>query len=392
MLGPVFEQAGIALHHGGALGVLCTLPDASCDALVTDPPAGISFMGKRWDHDHGGRAGWVAAFAAIFAECLRVLKPGAHGLVWALPRTSHWTATALEDAGFEVRDVVTHHFGSGFPKSLNLGDGRGTALKPASEHWLLVRAPLSESTIAGNVVTHGTGALNIDATRVPSNGDRLGGGREKWTRLPSEGWDRPWCHDPEAQARSSARARESVAHAETLGRWPANLILSHGDDCADECGDRCPVVELDAQSGELSSGLMRAGSTRSTRSTRSVCYGAMPDSATLTDTYGDTGGASRFFYIAKPPRAEKDAEGVINRHPTVKSIGLMRWLCRLVTPPGGIVLDPFLGSGTTAVAAHAEGLCCIGIEREREYLAIAAARVSEATRQARLALPAERVA
>src|SRR5690242_19577588 len=106
--------------HGDCLAVLRTLPDNSVDAIVTDPPAGISFMGKRWDSDHGGRQQWIQAFAAIYRECLRVLKPGGHALVWALPRTSHWTATALEDAGFEIRDRVSHFFGSGFPKSLDV--------------------------------------------------------------------------------------------------------------------------------------------------------------------------------------------------------------------------------------------------------------------------------
>lgn len=120
------------------------LPDDICDALVTDPPAGINFLGNAWDTDKGGRRQWVGAMTAIFQECLRVLKPGAHGLVWGLPRTAHWTTTALEDAGFEIRDIIVHLFAQGWPKSRNLGDGHlGTGLKPASEHWVLVRKPLA---------------------------------------------------------------------------------------------------------------------------------------------------------------------------------------------------------------------------------------------------------
>lgn len=207
------------LMHGDCLEQLKTLADNSVDSLVTDPPAGIAFMGKEWDKDKGGRKEWVSWMTGVMSEALRVMKPGAHGLVWALPRTSHWTATALEDAGFEVRDVITHLFGSGFPKSLDVSkaidkaagaerevvgenpnhrgesqtrnmytkalgqdgsvtapatddvkkwQGWGTALKPASEHWILVRKPCSEKTVAANVIKWGTGALNIDASRILS--------------------------------------------------------------------------------------------------------------------------------------------------------------------------------------------------------------------------------
>lgn len=209
------------LINDDCLTALKAMSDNSVDSLVTDPPAGISFMGKDWDKDKGGRDQWIAWMTEVMAECLRVMKPGAHGLVWAIPRTSHWTATALEDAGFEVRDVVTHLFGSGFPKSLDISkaidkaagqvgpiigknpayrekqlehdaqwetamrplhkhgpateeakqwQGFGTALKPASEHWVLVRKPCSEKTVAANVLKHGCGGLNIDQTRIKPSG------------------------------------------------------------------------------------------------------------------------------------------------------------------------------------------------------------------------------
>ncbi len=151
-----------------ALEGLRGLPAASVDAIVTDPPSGIGFMGQAWDKDKGGRDQWVAWLRDILRESLRVVKPGAFAAVWALPRTSHWTMTAVEDAGFDIRDVLTHHFGSGFPKSRNLGSGIGTALKPATEDWILARAPLDGTTTA-NQEQHGTGGLNIDACRVKGN-------------------------------------------------------------------------------------------------------------------------------------------------------------------------------------------------------------------------------
>ena len=154
------------LIYGDCQHKLKDFADDSFDALITDPPAGISFMAKHWDKDKGGRVHWIAWMQSVMQDCLRVLKPGAHGLVWALPRTSHWTATALENARFEIRDSMVHIFGSGFPKSLNLREGKGTALKPAHENWILVRKPLGEKTVARNVLEHGTGALNIDASRI----------------------------------------------------------------------------------------------------------------------------------------------------------------------------------------------------------------------------------
>jgi len=391
------KPAAPTLHHGDCLDVLRTLPDASVDSVVTDPPAGIAFMGKAWDEDKGGRRQWIAWLAEVMAEALRVLKPGGHALVWALPRTSHWTATALEDAGFEVRDCLVHVFGSGFPKSHNLAkqwQGWGTALKPASEHWWLVRKPLV-GTVAANVERYGTGALNIDASRVNIAPD-----------------DDIYAKNPHTVGTIGANgiygAGKATEYKVPAGRWPPNLLLSHTEDCAEgACADGCAVAEMDGQSGTTRS---RVGKPRGS-ATSGDGWGMTATGA----EYADSGGASRFFpvfrYQAKPSRAEREAglseaglrEAVVrtgmggdmptddqgkqrdrfskvaaNTHPTVKSIGLMDWLIRLVTPLGGVVLDPFLGSGTTGVAAAKGGFGFIGIEREAEYLAIARARIEAA--------------
>jgi hypothetical protein len=365
----------------------CTLalkkfPDCTFDALVTDPPAGIGFMGKDWDGDKGGRDQWVAWLAGVARECLRVLKPGAHGLVWSIPRTSHWTAWALEDAGFEVRDRIAHFFGTGFPKSLNVGQGRGTALKPAVEDWWLVRKPLV-GTVAKNVAAHGTGALNIDACRIASGDAHTVG------RANSGGKG-----EVNGTTYGASKLYDSEAHA--AGRWPAHLTL-----------DEEAAALLDAQSGHLEArGNRTAKDYGSDYNATSYAFGGRE-----TGKPFDSGGASRFFYVAKPSSAERDAGceslpvksggeatdrtdgsagvenpragagrggGRRNFHPTVKPVALMRWLCRLITPPGGVVLDPFAGSGTTGVAALAEGFRFVGIEASAEYFPITVARLSTA--------------
>jgi len=420
-----WQDGPVRVLVGDCRGRLRDLPDASVDALVTDPPAGISFMGRSWDHDRGGRDAWVRTFTATFREVRRVLKPGAHGLVWALPRTSHWTATALEDAGFEVRDIVHHHFGSGFPKSKNLDgewEGWGTALKPATEHWILVRKPLSEPNVAANVQEHGTGALHIDGCRIHTAGSEAK--PYTVTRL------KPGATLNATGGNWRPEEGDVKYHGETrAGRWPANLVLSHAEGCrtvgaqtvrsdghyangrghdgaiatglrgADAGGDRytgrerveawecvagCPVAELDRQSGRLSSGFMAAGTER-----EGLGYRGGLGTRVRHDTIGDTGGASRFFYVAKASAAERGAglpPGDRNTHPTVKSIALMRWLCLLVTPPGGVVLDPFMGSGTTGCAAVLEGLGFVGIEQDSESVRTAIARLVHWSRQPRLDL------
>jgi hypothetical protein len=419
------EDTDHLIKHGDCVEIMRKMNKNSVDAIVTDPPAGIGFMGKEWDSDKGGRVPWITWMAEVMTEGLRVLKPGGHALVWALPRTSHWTATALELAGFEVRDVVTHHFGTGFPKSLNVSkaidraagaerdvvgtrvsaygdsegsetsdgrnlwckpakkevpltggavtleaqqwDGWGTALKPASEHWILVRKPLTEGTVAANVLAYGTGALNIDACRVP--------GQPASTRFNPEQHQ----HDGWRMAANGEETAENAAKKE--GRWPTDLLLSHAPDCDITCVEACPVADMDAQSGQRTSGKMCANTKRNNRTGYT---GAMPVT-TGSETYGDSGGASRFFpifrYQAKPSGAEKNAGVEMNDHPTVKSVELMRWLCRLVTPPQGIVLDPFCGSGSTGVACIAERFRFIGIEQDTHNCEIANGRLDHARKQ-----------
>jgi DNA modification methylase len=209
--------------HGDCLQKLKEIPDNSVDSLVCDPPAGISFMGKSWDSDKGGRDNWIAWLRDVMLECKRVMKPGAHGFVWAIPRTSHWTATAVENAGFEIRDIVTHHFGSGFPKSHNIekatGDSRfsgiGTALKPATEHWILCRKPISEKTVAANVIRWGCGGINIDASRVRVDEN------DPNHRKPSVGWQN--ANDPSVTNFGSGG--RPIENLNTQGRFPANLVL-----------------------------------------------------------------------------------------------------------------------------------------------------------------------
>jgi site-specific DNA-methyltransferase (adenine-specific) len=352
-------------------------------------------MGKKWDTDKGGRKQWCAYMEERFAEALRVCKPGAYGLVWALPRTSHWTATALEDAGWELKDCVVHLFGSGFPKSRDIGkmienklgatpeakqwDGFGTNLKPASEHWILVRKPIA-GTIAGNVLEWGVGGLNVDGCRVATS-DKLGGGAEKpstLVRARHDGWDRPWMHDDDALEAHAERIRANVAKSEALGRFPANLVLSHAHDCTDDgCADGCPVKELDEQTGILKTG----GDVKSGAS-RVPCVTYFAGTKVLDHVRArDEGGASKYFpkfhYYPKASTSDRSHKGQVqNNHPTVKNRELMRWLCRLVTPPGGTVLDCFAGSGSTAIACLEEGFNYILIEQDTESVQTANDRVN----------------
>lgn len=359
------------IHHGDCLDVLRTLPDCSVDAVVTDPPYGLSFMGKRWDYD--------VPSVEVWAECLRVLKPGGHLLAFAGTRTQHRMAVRIEDAGFEIRDMIAWVYGSGFPKSHNLKDdwqGWGTALKPALEPITVARKPLV-GTVAENVLTHGTGALNIDGCRV---GDNAG-----------------WSY-PNGRGGTAWHGRDSLANnltepmAATQGRWPANLIHDGSEE----------VVGLFPVTG--------GGTARQGHPGGSTFGGGAMGADVVGTWYGDSGSAARFFYCAKASKADRDeglegftdkkasglpmrsangnrgGEGMDgtstdrltvrkNNHPTVKPTDLMRYLCRLFTPPGGVVLDPFMGSGSTGKAALLEGFQFIGIEREAEYVAIARERI-----------------
>lgn len=375
---------------GDNLPILREMPDNSVDAIVTDPPYGLSFMGKRWDYD--------VPSVELWAECLRVLKPGGHLLAFAGTRTQHRMAVRIEDAGFEIRDMIAWVYGSGFPKSLDVSkaidkaagaerevvsqwrtgfsgtlggkaalgglngaadirtltipateaarqwQGWGTALKPALEPITLARKPLAERTVAANVLMWGTGGVNVDGCRVGAE-----------TGRPLVVSDR---RDGNGVYRDGLQGSRSVPGGTDVGRFPANLI----HDGSDEVVRLFPVTT----SGKPS-GTRRASHT----------FGRGPEQGTLLTGFGDTGSAARFFYCAKASRSEREAglEGDRCTHPTVKPIALMRYLCRLVTPPSGIVLDPFTGSGTTGCAATLEGFGFIGIEREAEYAEIARRRM-----------------
>lgn len=396
-----YQDDLVTLHHGDCLDVLRGIPDSSIDAVVTDPPYALGFMGRSWDtfgdvgrgaqarvqragevtptgRGHGTSAGpylasgvdslrsagapfqrWCTEWTT---ECLRVLKPGGHLLAFGGTRTWHRLASAVEDAGFEVRDSIAWLYGSGFPKSLNLTDddgrrtGWGTALKPAFEPIVVGRKPL-DGTVAANVLRHGTGALNVDACRTETSDDLNGGAY-------SETGGRAVSASLNPSGMNAAGATAHGTYRQPSGRWPANVLLD---------GDQAD--ELDEQSGERTSGVLAAHHTRNPKDAGILgAYG----SADGERGYGDTGGASRFFpvfrYEAKAPASQRPkVDGVA--HPTVKPLDLMRWLVRLVTPPGGTVLEPFAGSGTTVEACVIEGFKCIAIEKTDEYLPLTVARI-----------------
>jgi site-specific DNA-methyltransferase (adenine-specific) len=388
---------------GDCLEVMRTLPDCSVDAVVTDPPYGLAFMGKRWDYD--------VPSVEIWAECLRVLKPGGHLLAFAGTRTQHRMAVRIEDAGFEIRDLIAWVYGSGFPKSLDVSkaidkaagaerevvgsrkltgtarikgqaaygatsgrsedayqdgseindtlpltapatpeaqqwEGWGTALKPALEPITVARKPLI-GTVAANVLAHGTGGINVDGCRVAASDGYTENAVTQGVNMAQTSYD--------------PRQVRRTFEPSTSGRWPANLIHDGSDE----------VVRLFPQTTGGSSGPRVATRERS----KGWCNPSPGDGVAAIDSYGDTGSAARFFYTAKASRDDR-SDG--NTHPTVKPTDLMRYLCRLVTPPGGVVLDPFMGSGSTGKAAMLEGFEFIGIEREVQYHAIAERRIRSA--------------
>lgn len=371
------------LHLGDCIEAMRQMLDSSVDSIVTDPPyhlttgkkggcgqasvnldsphgrarIGTGFMGMSWD------GGDVAMRVETWAECLRILKPGGHLLAFSGSRTYHRMACAIEDAGFELRDQIMWIYGSGFPKSMNIGEGLGTALKPAHEPICVARKPF-KGTVAANVLKHGTGALNIDGCRVASD-------------------ETTSADEAEAQA---------YACAYVQGRWPANVIHD---------GSPEVLAAFPDAPGQI------ARTSTSTRKDQNV-YGAMAQGSGGSDPRTDLEkSAARFFYCAKTSRADRndglDDPGPIhkhgvtlrqmenavrdgiakgNTHPTVKPTDLMAYLCRLVTPAGGIVLDPFMGSGSTGKAAMREGYRFIGIDMTPEYVEIARARIKhEASKQ-----------
>lgn len=371
---PVLRSGRVSVWHGDCMTVLKGFEACSVDSIVTDPPAGIGFLGKAWDGDRGGRRQWVEWFTNVMAECFRVLKPGGHVFVWSIPRTSHWVGWSLEEAGFEVRDVVGHLFGSGMPKSSNIGktldrrdglvrevvgsyqitgnagmptsekggtygvgvgtapavdvevtvpagedakrwDGWGTALKPALECWVLARKPVAESSVAENVRLHGTGGINIDGCRVPHGED----------------------------VDLSQSRKQSDVQYKPGGRWPANVVLSHADVCDGVvCVADCPVPELNRQARD---------------------------------------DVARFFnvfpvrYVKKAGRSERPVvDGM--QHPTVKPLALTDWLVKLITPPDGLVLDPFAGSGTVLESAVRGGFRAVGVESDESYVSLILERLA----------------
>jgi DNA modification methylase len=419
---------------GDCLAAMAAMEPDSIDALVTDPPYDLvsvtkrfgsessrntpamgtdeggvwarkarGFMGKTWDGTG------VAFNPATWAEALRVAKPGAHLLAFGGTRTVHRMVCAIEDAGWEIRDMLVWGYASGFPKSLDVSkaidkaagatrdvvgpatrhagqsyqwagdvrhpthsesksaitapatedaakwDGWGTALKPAWEPIVLARKPM-RGTVAANVLEHGTGALNIDGCRI-DYGQEPVPDLEHWKQT-SGGW-------------KNASTAGVVPNDNSKGRWPANVILTD------------PIFDGDMEGVEGAGAATTGGSIKTAR--QGFAQDSYMGGGAGTEgyeSYGDSGTYSRFFVIPKAARSEREPAGHTgeraNTHPTVKPVGLMRHLVRLVTPRGGVVLDPFLGSGTTAVAAIEEGFDWIGIEKEAEYVSIAEARIAAA--------------
>lgn len=392
----------VKILHGDCRDVLKTFADASVDSIVTDPPyhltsngggpggkgkdsprarsrAGASrggFMGMSWD------GGDVAFQPATWVEVMRVLKPGGLMLAFGGTRTYHRLVCAIEDAGFEVRDMVAWIYGGGFPKGTDKAKvpdawrGWNTALKPAIEPVCLARKPM-DGTLAENLAKWGTGAMWIDGCRVPLVGD------DDYPQNASG--DRGHGGPRGLGALCSTNIRPGGGSAHATGRWPANVI----HDGSDEVLEAFPDAP-----GQLAD----ASTSTSTRRDQNT-YGAMRRGNAGAAARGDSGSASRFFYCAKADRADRnagledpgpqfkqgrtprDAQHVEaakrgNHHPTVKPTDLMRYLCRLVTPPGGTVLDPFMGSGSTLKAAELEGFSAIGIELEQAYIEIARRRIA----------------
>lgn len=403
---------------GNCLDVLVGVEDCSVDSVVCDPPYGLSFMGKRWDYD--------VPSVSIWEECYRVLKPGGYLLAFAGSRTQHRMAVNIEDAGFEIRDMIAWVYGSGFPKSHNVScsidkmaghgnrgraiptvgsyqasdvdqenkltsnpvgpyvaktddakrwSGYGSALKPSIEPITVARKPL-DGTIAENVLKWGTGAMNIDGCRVPMDGDDFAKLSKGVDAIRERGgtMDNSWANSSDLSGANPANP---------LGRWPANFI----HDGSQEVLDLFPDVKGGKGSG-LTQTTARSWKNKSLDGINRVGY-------------DDSGSAARFFYCPKANKADRN-EGLEdfdelpframengdsrgrpeytsrNMHPTVKPTDLMRYLCRLVTQPVGTVLDPFMGSGTTGKAAMLEGFRFIGCEMDEEYYKIAEARIAHA--------------
>ena len=465
---------------GNCLDTLKQLANDSIDSVVTDPPYELGFMGKSWDSTG------IAFNVDVWQECLRVLKPGGHLLAFSGSRTYHRMAVAIEDAGFEIRDQIMWVYGSGFPKSHDVSkaidkqagverevvgkmanpassiysqsenemsrdvnitapataaakqwQGWGTALKPAHEPMVLARKPLSEKTVAANVLTYGTGAINIDASRVGfvSDDDK------------KESTDKNQHADFGTKPITNNTVYGDYSMIEPknyqpTGRFPANFILTHNHDCQ-ETGTVTDDITLNGEGNDkMFHGKFNGGQNQSPKQSTTTTWSCTPgcpatqfpntgkgnngkpfnysgteynnkdtslfngDKPEAPSNYNDNGTAARFFYCAKASKSERNAglDGLkkksvaewpqsldgndkrgakpsSNFHPTVKPLTLIRYLIKLVTPPNGTVLDPFLGSGTTAVAATLDNFNWVGCEMTDDYLPIIKGRVDWATKE-----------
>lgn len=461
------------LMLGDNIQSLQKLPDNSVDSIVSDPPYGLSFMGKKWDYDVPSVEFWK--------EVLRVLKPGGHVLSFGGTRTYHRMVVNIEDAGFEIRDQIMWLYGSGFPKSHNIGkavdkiqgndrevvktdvcgtreeqigdwgmksgeyditkgqspyEGWGTALKPANEPICVARKPLSEKSVAENVLKWGTGGINIDGCRVETTdtynykngpqgnsfsvGKEPDGKRTEPVEMNSEGrfpaniileclCDEVIKGEKGEVKRSGSRDRTKHDY-NSVGNFGSKEGAILAPDNYNDKGDihtnpMCPCLLLDEQTGYLKSGEVKPHhkKNKTANGYQGSCYGKFQNEDTTLKGYGDGGGASRFFYQAKVSKAERnmgldefedkviegrdagqDERAVAykkrptptkNTHPTIKPVSLMAYLCRLVTPVNGIVLDPFMGSGSTGIAARLEGFKFLGMELDKDYFKIAESRI-----------------
>jgi site-specific DNA-methyltransferase (adenine-specific) len=418
------------LINADCIEAMKAMPDNSVDSIVTDPPYELGFMGKSWD------ASGIAFNIEVWREALRVIKPGGHLIAFSGSRTYHRMAVAIEDAGFQIRDQIMWVYGSGFPKSHNISkgidkaagaerevigkeknfgaskasegkqafgdyagewnltapntkeaqqwDGWGTALKPAHEPMVLARKPL-EGTVANNVLTFGVGGLNIDGSRVDYVDENDGG---DWSRF--EGHQSSKTIRKNMTENGQGLLDDRVDNGKQSGRFPANFIHDGSDEVVALFPTTSPSPKGLITQGGKASGGFDVGSSDGTRNTK-------------FQGHGDSGSAARFFYCAKASKRDRN-EGLdgfeakkagsmaggedkrengrshlpnfsANHHPTVKPTTLMQYLIRLVTPPNGIVLDPFMGSGSTGKACAYEGFDFIGIDQSAEYVAIAQARI-----------------
>lgn len=361
----------ITVHHGQMQDWLAAYDGPLFDSCVTDPPyhltsivkrfgkdgsapckagatgayarASKGFMGKEWD---GGDVAFrPETWRAVFDK----LKPGAHLVAFSGTRTFHRMVCAIEDAGFEIRDTICWHYGSGFPKSHSMRSIErpelGTALKPATELICLARKPLSEKSVAANVLRWGTGAINIDGCRI-ATAENLNAGAyaEQGNRGVSNSL---------RQGSGMNQAGKTVGKdfVQPEGRWPANVIHDGSDEVADAFPD--------------SAGQQGIVTGNEPSSPFANIYGDMPNRAGSAVPRNDSGSAARFFYSAKAGPLDR----LGSTHATIKPVDLMRWLCRLITPPGGHILEPFAGSGTTGIAAMAEQMSCTMIEMEADHVA-----------------------